>query len=316
MPSVKRGARAQSIRRRQRCADFPRSSRHDPSVGVDRCRHPRIRRRQQPPLILDRAHLRLLQMLLPRAAVAVPPVIGNIQQNLCALQRPLPYFVGKNRFVADKHSHSLASSLQRHTRCAVLKLSHLFGQPSSERKQLRKRQILPEWHQMHFVISSYPLPLRVDQRRGIENLRILCPAMHGGRDADRARDHPRSRLSSQRAHRLSKHGVVGVERRRRLGPDNQIIMLLFFSGGMQTYSRQLPQRVLKIFLSPHPAFLNRDIRLDQIARATPPPPTRREQLPRLQDHRRHTARHQQPLPPILCSCCVRDEKRGRKHTIH
>ena len=106
MPRVKAGTRTKRVRRRQRGADLARGCRHDPSVRIDGCRHPRIRRRQQPPVILDRPHLRLLQVLLPGAAVAVPAVIRDIHQNLCALQRSLPHFVGKDRFIADKHSRA------------------------------------------------------------------------------------------------------------------------------------------------------------------------------------------------------------------
>ena len=95
MPRVKRGARTQRVRRRQSGADIALGGRHDPSVRIDRRRHPRIRPRQQPPLILDRPHLRLLQVLFPGAGVAVPAVIRDIQQNLRALQRSLPHFIGK-----------------------------------------------------------------------------------------------------------------------------------------------------------------------------------------------------------------------------
>src|SRR5271157_5547485 len=109
-------------------------------------------------------------MLLPGAAVAVPAVIRDIQQDLRALHRPLSDFVGKDGFIADRHSQSLPSGIQWRSRRASLKLSYFFGQPSGKAKQLRKRQIFTEGHEMHFVVASNPLALRADQGSGVENL--------------------------------------------------------------------------------------------------------------------------------------------------
>src|ERR1700704_3912851 len=124
-------------------------------------------------------------MLLPGAAVTVPSVIRNVHQKLRSLQRSLSHLVGKNRFIADKHPEPLPPRVQWRSRRASLKLSHFFGQSSGKRKDLRKRQIFTERHEMHFVIPSNPLPLRTDQGGGIENLRALSAraslaAMHRG----------------------------------------------------------------------------------------------------------------------------------------
>src|SRR6202140_5469185 len=217
MPRVKAGTGTKRIRRRQRRADLAFSCRHDPSIRIDRCRHPRIRSRQQPPPILDRPHLCLLQVLLPCATVTVPSVIRNVHQNLRSLQRSLSYFVGKNRFIADKHPKPLPPRVQWHSRRASLKLSHFFGQSSGKGKHLRKRQIFTERHEMHFVVASNPLTLRTDQRGGIENLRAssaraffavvhggVHSGVHGRRDANRSRHHPSSRLPPQLTHRIPK----------------------------------------------------------------------------------------------------------------
>src|ERR1019366_4766592 len=144
-------------------------------------------------------------------------------QNLCALQRSLSHFVGKDRFIADKHSESLASGIQWRSRRTSLKLSYFFGQPSGKGKYLRKRQIFTEGHEMHFVVASNPLAQRTDQGSRVENLRTLSAAVHCRRDSNRARHHPTSRLPRHRAHGISKQRIVRVKRRRRLGPHNQVI---------------------------------------------------------------------------------------------
>src|SRR5208337_2753732 len=115
---------------------------------------------QQPPVIFNGPHFGLLQVLFPRAAVAIPAVVRDIQQNLCALQRSLPHFVGKDRFITDEHSKALTSGIQWRPRSTSLKLSHFLGQTSSKGKQLRKRQIFAEGYEMHLVVASNPFTLR------------------------------------------------------------------------------------------------------------------------------------------------------------
>src|ERR1022692_5283924 len=139
MTRIEGGTRAESIRCLERGANFARRGGYDSSIRIDGSRHPRVRRREQPAVIFDGAHFGLLQMLVPGAAVAVPAVVRNIQQNLCALQRSLTHLVGKDRLVADERSQVFAAGLQWCVRSAVLKFSHFFSQSSRKLKEFRKR---------------------------------------------------------------------------------------------------------------------------------------------------------------------------------
>ena len=57
---------------------------------------------QQPAGIFHGTHARLLQVLSIGAAVPVPAVIGNVDENLRAVFGELPDVIGEYRFVADK----------------------------------------------------------------------------------------------------------------------------------------------------------------------------------------------------------------------
>src|ERR1035438_1083769 len=139
MTRIEGGTRAESIRCLERGANFARRGSYNPSRRSDGSRHPRVRRREQPAVIFDGAHFGLLQVLLPGAAVAVPAVVRDIQQNLCALQRSLAHFIGKDRFVADERSQTFAAGLQWRVRSAVLKFSDLLSQASRKCKEFWKR---------------------------------------------------------------------------------------------------------------------------------------------------------------------------------
>src|SRR5580704_13798319 len=102
-------------------------------------------------------------MLRVCAAVAIPAVVREIHQHLCALIRELAYLARKYGLVADKNSQPRASRVQRRARRARLKLAHFFSQPSGKRKQLRKRQVFSEGHQMYFVVTRSPISGRTHE---------------------------------------------------------------------------------------------------------------------------------------------------------
>src|SRR5271155_3239626 len=182
-------------------------------------------------------------MLVPCAAITVPAVVRNIHQDLGTVQRPLANLVGENRFVTDEHSEAFATGIKRRMRSAMLELAHLFGQSTGKGEEPRKGQVLPKGDQMHFVVAASPGSFRSDQRRGVENLREPSAAVHGGIDSDRSGNYPLVGLPGQGAERISKEGIVGVERRRRLGPNDQIVGLSLFLRRTQTDLAQIAQRV-------------------------------------------------------------------------
>ena len=78
-------------------------------------------------------------MLRVSAAVAVPSVVRNVDEDLRALLGELADLVGKNGFVADENAEPLVSRIKRVLRSAVLKLANLLRQASGKGKQARER---------------------------------------------------------------------------------------------------------------------------------------------------------------------------------
>src|SRR5579864_2205625 len=123
------------------------SSNESTSIGCDQCRpllawNPRnhasprvdgggdssVGGTEQPAVIFDGAHARLIQVLRVGAAVTVPSVVGNIYEHLRSLVGELADLVGENGFVADEQTKSFVSRIERTARDAVLKLSNFLCQ--------------------------------------------------------------------------------------------------------------------------------------------------------------------------------------------
>src|SRR5215469_3653337 len=104
MASVERGYVGEGIGSAQSASDLTLQAGYDASVGVHRCGHTRVGGKQKPAIVLDGAHARLIQMLGIGAAIAIPTVVRNIHEDLGPIAGELPNFVGKDRFVTDKHA--------------------------------------------------------------------------------------------------------------------------------------------------------------------------------------------------------------------
>src|SRR5450755_4028337 len=130
MGSVEGGYVGQGVGRPQDGADFARDGGHDSSVRVDGGGDAGVGVAQQPAFIFDGPHAGLLQVLGVGAAVAVPAVIGNIDEDLRAVGGELADFVGKNGFVADEHAELVAAGIERLARAAAGKIADLLSQSS------------------------------------------------------------------------------------------------------------------------------------------------------------------------------------------
>src|ERR1700733_11387650 len=126
MSSVKRGYGGERIWRDQRCANLPRNLRRQPAPRVNRCRDPGIRGAQNPAIIFDCPHPRLVQVLRVCAAIAVPAIVRNIYKNLSAIVGELAHIVGEDRFITDKNSQSRATSIEGNSRLPRTKFPYFL----------------------------------------------------------------------------------------------------------------------------------------------------------------------------------------------
>ena len=98
------------IRSLQCGSHLARHLRHDPAIGIDGSRHPRIGVAQQPAIILHCPHAGLLQMLRLGAAVAIPAVVRDVHENLRSIGHELANLIRENRLVANENSDLFPAS--------------------------------------------------------------------------------------------------------------------------------------------------------------------------------------------------------------
>src|SRR5579863_9454662 len=161
-------------------------------------------------------------MLRIGATVAVPSVIGNVDENRRAPIGELAHFIGEYGFVADEQAEPLVSRIQRLARRAMLKLADLFRQAAGKRKYAWKRKVLSERHQMSLVVPRRPLAARTDQRGGVEERAGLRTRGRIRRGSDGSDDCPGVGVASHRTPGFAEPCIVGEKWRGRLWPYDQI----------------------------------------------------------------------------------------------
>src|SRR5579883_3495993 len=164
-------------------ASFARQAGHHAAVGVDGGGEAGVGVAQQPPAVLDGAHAGLVQMLRPGSGIAVPAIVGDVDEDLRALCRQLADFVGEDRFVADEDAKLLGSGPERGARGAARKVADSLGQASGESEDGGERDILAERHEVDLAVTAVPGAGGTDEGGGVvDGLRIV--------DAERTGHHP------------------------------------------------------------------------------------------------------------------------------
>src|SRR5262249_14882349 len=170
-------------------------------------------------------------MLCIRPAVSVPAVVRNVHQHLCPFLRKLANFIGEDRLVADEDAQLLISGYECGARSAAGEVPDLLGEAAGESEHPLEWNVLAERHQVDFVVAAIPVALRIHQCCGIKNVSGLLVRQFGVLHANTSSDNPRVRTSSNLAEAIAKKRITGVERRRRLRPDDEASVIL--QGGTQ-----------------------------------------------------------------------------------
>src|SRR5581483_570549 len=101
-------------------------------------------------------------MLSVGAAVAVPAVIGDVDQHLRSVAGELANFIREDGFIADENSEFDTTSVQGFARGACVEITDFFCQAAGKREHLLKRQILAEGDEMYLVVTRNPISLGTD----------------------------------------------------------------------------------------------------------------------------------------------------------
>ena len=103
--------------------------------------------------------------------VAVPSVVGDIDEHFCAVKRELPYLVGEDRLVTDEDSDLHVPGIEWHATAAASEGTDLAGERLGEGDEILEWNEFAERYQMDFVVARDPLPAGCDQRSRVEDVR-------------------------------------------------------------------------------------------------------------------------------------------------
>src|SRR5437588_6382823 len=121
-------------------------------------------------MVLHGPHARHLQVLPGRAGLAIPEIIGDIDEHLSAVGGELAYFTGKDRFIADENAIASAVQVEDLALRSRSKVPDFARQLFSEKQEFLQGHIFAEGHQMDLVIATYHLALRIQDERGVEQV--------------------------------------------------------------------------------------------------------------------------------------------------
>src|SRR5579859_1059841 len=137
-----------SVGRQQAGALLARGLRHNASVRINAGGNAGIGVAQDPAIIFNSPHSRHVQVLAGSAMLAVPSVVGDVDEHLRAIDRELPDFLGENRFIADKNSYSLVAGGEDGARGSRAKIAYLTGQFIGKAENELVRNVFPKWDEM------------------------------------------------------------------------------------------------------------------------------------------------------------------------
>src|SRR5665213_3591936 len=170
---VKRLPRPVVESRQQRRLHMPRRAFNYLSIRIDYSCHTVIGSNQYPAIVFNGAHPGHIQVLPGSAGIAIPAIIGNINQNVRALLYKRAYCVGENRLVPYEHSVAMTVRRKYHPVFSRCHMAHLVRQRSCKGQQLWERRVFAKRDQMHLVVATNKHSIWGNKCGGVKH-RSLC----------------------------------------------------------------------------------------------------------------------------------------------
>ena len=186
MGGVEGDIAAESILGGKRVDLVPGDALAHPSVGIDGRGHAVVGIAQQPAPVLDGPHARHVQVLPGGAGVAVPPVIGDVHQDLGPVGGKVAHFIREHRLVADKHAVAvrLAAAicdLHRLPAGSPFELPDFPGKFFGEEQQIFVGHEFAEGDKVDLVVAPNEPPVGGEQHGRVVVLPALGPGWRSQR---------------------------------------------------------------------------------------------------------------------------------------
>src|SRR5277367_7149038 len=131
-----------------------RSADGDSSVGIDGRGHAVVGIAQNPATIFDGTHPSHIQVLPRRACVAVPAIVGDVDEDLGSIHGELAYFIGKDRFIADEDTEGVSTCAEDLAILAAVEVVDLLSEVFREEEDIAVRDVFAKRHEMNLVVAA------------------------------------------------------------------------------------------------------------------------------------------------------------------
>src|SRR5579871_1719700 len=111
-------------------------------------------------MVFDSTHPHHIKVLPGCARVAIPSIIGDIDQHLGPHLRKLAHLIGKDGLVADESSIGMAIGGEDGTLLAGIEEANLGEETLGEEEEVLIGDVLAKWDEMHLVVTANELALR------------------------------------------------------------------------------------------------------------------------------------------------------------
>src|ERR1700719_3815295 len=175
-------------------------------------------------------------MLLWRGGAAKPAIVGDVDEEVGAVDGEAPHFVGKNCFVTNEHaeretSGKLADGIVR----ALAEATNFVRKAGRDAMDQREGFVLAEWDEMHFIVGERMLAVSVEQDSAVIGsscrMRIRRSGLGERLPVDHAGEKRMLIMNGEQRRAAPELRVFEGEGSGRFGPDEQIGLVV---GGRET----------------------------------------------------------------------------------
>ena len=176
----------------------------------------------------------MLRCCQARAGVAVPSVVGDVDEHFGSLLGVLAHLVGEDGLVTDEGAVGVTAGGEDGAMSARIKRAYFVEKAPRKEEELLEGNVLAERNEMHLVIAARELSLR--RNKGGRVIHVVAARIsRSSIDAYVAHDDGCFRRAGQGRHRAAKDRIIHLKRCWRLRPDDQVRRRRQRSVG--TYSR-------------------------------------------------------------------------------
>src|ERR1700744_492477 len=149
--------------RAQTGSQMPRQGGGDSAKGVDGCGDTRVGCAENPAVVFDGTHANHVEVLPCGAGVAVPAVVGDVDEYVGTLLGEMADLVTEDGFVADEDAVGVAAGGEDGAVRAWLEGAYFVEEIFGEEEEFFEGDVLAEGNEVHLVIVADEGAVGIDE---------------------------------------------------------------------------------------------------------------------------------------------------------